>query len=137
VCSVVIRPIFPNDVNPPLAVAEIKLYAADDTQIAPLSAQLSSEYGIMSNAAAAVDNNLATAAITADEDPAPMLTVKYRCPGGQPADRVMVYSCSPRCNGYLGTSAMDFVDGSGQVDPLLTIALLDEEPVITVPGRRG
>jgi hypothetical protein len=120
-------------------VAEIKLYAADGTQIVPLSAHLSSELGPTYNAAAAVDNNLATGAVTADEDIAPKLTVKYYCPGGQPtANSVLVYRCSPTsCSGYLGLSAMDFVDGSGLADPLLTFELSDEEPVITVPGRRG
>ena len=146
-CSVVIRPTDDYTVDYDgyslsfLNVAEIKLYAAGGTQIAPVSVDISSMYNDGSKAylaTNAVDNDPGTFVYTANGDPYPMLTVRYDCPGGNStADRVVVLNHDdPCCRSWLLFFTLDFLDAGGKADTRLAYEFMETQPVYTVWGRR-
>ena len=137
-CAIRIRPTS-DGVADYLNVAEMYLYDAADARITPLSARLSTTYDYPTGEAPrCFDGDLTTWCSTLDPyygDPNPTLTVLYDCPGGKTtAARVVVHNRDDCCRHRLNFFSLEFVDASGEVDPLLTFSFAGSEPVFTVWG---
>ena len=128
-----IRPTTADPVEP-LHIGEMYLYAADGSAITPLAATLSTTVAGQNLAAPnAIDNNTATVAHTAYGDPSPRLTVLYSCPGGKAsAAKVVVHNRPDCCQFRLNFFTLDFLDASGQADPLLSYKFAHSGASITV-----
>jgi hypothetical protein len=120
-----------------LNIGELYLYAADGSPITPLAATQSTTFGAAYVATNVIDNNTATFSHTANGDPSPRLTVLYSCPGGKTsAAKVVVHNRPDCCQSRLNVFSLDFVNASGQADPLVAYKFVHAGASDTVWGER-